>query len=67
MKRVELVKAMGRSGMIPFDLAQKAGLTKATISKIINCKTQGSPKSWEAIASVLNVDIEVLKEVQPND
>ncbi|MDT0594880.1 helix-turn-helix transcriptional regulator [Glaciecola petra] len=47
-------------GFIQVQVAQKIGLIQATIAELEKGKQKGSIETWQALASVLNVDIDDL-------
>lgn len=47
-------------GFTQVQIAQKIGLTQATIAELEKGKQKGSIYTWKALASVLNVDIDDL-------
>ena len=47
-------------GFTQVQVAQKVGLTQATIAELEKGKQKGSIDTWKALASTLNVDIDDL-------
>lgn len=47
-------------GLTQVQIAQKVGLTQATIAELEKGKQKGSIETWKRLAAVLNVDIDDL-------
>lgn len=56
-KRIKLITAMARKGMLQTDLATKTGISRVTISQIVNGKKPGKLETWKKIAAVLGVEL----------
>lgn len=57
MKKVKLITAMAKKGMNQIDLAKKVKVNRATISQLVNDKSDGSVDLWRKIAKELDVEI----------
>ncbi|HAT4163187.1 TPA: helix-turn-helix transcriptional regulator [Clostridium perfringens] len=55
LKKIKLIQA--RECLSTNDLSKKTGLSKVTISKVINGKVKATPKTIGLIAKALNVDV----------
>lgn len=57
MKNISLIMAMAKLGLNDSDLAKKSGVSRVTINKLCNGKTEGSVHTWVTLAKVLGVDV----------
>ena len=57
MKRIKLKVLLTEKGISQSDLSELTGITKTSISQIINGKQSGSLTTWKRIAEALGVEI----------
>lgn len=62
MKRVNRIEQLRKQqGITLVELAEKTGLTAATISRLQNKKVGGDIRTWEKLANALGVSIDYLR------
>lgn len=57
MKNISLIMAMAKLGLNDSDLADKSGVSRVTINRLRNGKTEGSIHTWVSLSKILGVDV----------